>query len=348
MTDEASNVGTRGSETRLAIVVPCYNEQDVLPEACRRMIALLGQLRAAGKIGPGSRVYFVDDGSNDATWRMIADFARAGLPVVGIKLSRNLGHQNALLAGLLSAEGEALVSIDADLQDDLQAVVQMVDHFQAGCDVVYGVRRRRDSDTLGKRFSADLFYRTMAGLGARTVHNHADFRLMSRRVVESLRGFREVNLFLRGIVPLIGFRSCVVEYDRSARFAGESKYGVRKMFGLALDAITSFSVLPLRLVSLLGLAVFVGTVGVSAWALWAALFTDRTIPGWASVVLPMYFLGGVELLALGVIGEYLGKLYLESKGRPRYFVEQIVGDAGAQSGLEAARMREPTRAPAER
>ena len=334
-------------EARLAVVVPCYNEQDVLPETCRRMTALLGELRAAGKIGPGSRIYFVDDGSNDATWRIIADFAREGLPIVGIKLSRNLGHQNALLAGLLSADGDALVSVDADLQDDLQAIARMVDHFQDGCEVVYGVRKRRDSDTLGKRLSAEIFYRMMTGLGTRTVPHHADFRLMSRRAVESLRGFREVNLFLRGIVPLIGFRTAVVEYDRVARFAGKSKYGVRRMLGLALDAITSFSVLPLRFVSMLGLTVFVGTVGVTAWALWAALFTDRTIPGWASVVLPMYFLGGVELLALGVIGEYLGKLYLEAKGRPRYFVEQIVGDTAPQTNLEGVWMRDPTQAPVE-
>lgn len=306
------------------------------------MTALLGQLRAAAKIGPESRIYFVDDGSNDATWRIIADFARQGLPVVGIKLSRNLGHQNALLAGLLCAEGDALVSIDADLQDDVQAIVSMLDQFHDGCEVVYGVRKRRDTDTLGKKLSAEIFYRLMAGLGTRTVHNHADFRLMSRRAVESLRGFREVNLFLRGIVPLLGFRTGVVEYARNARFAGKSKYSVRKMLALALDAITSFSVLPLRLVSLLGLMVFVGTVGVTAWALWAALFTDRTIPGWASVVLPMYFLGGVELLALGVIGEYLGKLYLESKGRPRYFVEQIVGDGAPEADPEGARTRDLT------
>jgi glycosyltransferase involved in cell wall biosynthesis len=310
------------------------------------MTALLGQLRAAGKIGPGSRIYFVDDGSHDATWRIIADFVGDGLPVVGIKLSRNLGHQNALLAGLLSAAGDAIVSVDADLQDDLQAIAQMVDYFHEGCEVVYGVRKRRDSDTLGKRLSAEAFYRLMAGLGTRTVHNHADFRLLSRRAVESLRGFREVNLFLRGIVPLIGFRTATVEYERQGRFAGKSKYGLSSMLGLALDAVTSFSVLPLRFVSLLGLTVFVGTIGVTAWALWAALFTDRTIPGWASVVLPMYFLGGVELLALGVIGEYMGKLYLESKARPRYFVEQIL--AAPKAGAEAVPAHDSTQAPAER
>ena len=298
----------------------------MLPETCRQLVALLDRMRQARKIASSSRVYFVDDGSSDATWRIITDFAYDGLPVAGIKLSRNLGHQQALLAGLLSAQGDALVSVDADLQDDLRAIEQMLDHFHDGCDVVYGVRSRRDTDTLGKKLSAGIFYRVMATLGAKTVYNHADFRLMSRRVIESLRGFREVNLFLRGIIPLIGFRSRVVEYERAARFAGKSKYGMRRMLGLALDGITSFSVLPLRLVSLLGLTIFVGAIGVTVWALWLALFTDKTIPGWASVVVPMYFLGGVELLALGVIGEYLGRLYLEAKARPRYFVEQTVGD----------------------
>jgi glycosyltransferase involved in cell wall biosynthesis len=348
MTDRTSSIETRGRETRLAVVIPCYNEQDVLPETCRRVIALLSRLRGAGKIGAASRIYFVDDGSSDATWRIIADFAREGSPIVGIKLSRNLGHQHALLAGLLSAQGDALVTIDADLQDDLQAIEGMVDRFHDGCDIVYGVRKRRDSDSVGKRLSAAIFYRLMTVLGAGTVVNHADFRLMSRRVIESLRGFREVNLFLRGIIPLIGFRSSVVEYERGARFAGRSKYGVREMLSLALDAVTSFSVLPLRLVSLLGLTVFVGAIGVTLWALWAALFTDKTIPGWASVVLPMYFLGGVELLALGVIGEYLGRLYLEAKARPRYFIEQTVGDFSSDQSVERKLEQQPVQAPLER
>lgn len=348
MKDRTPSSATRGLETRLAIVVPCYNEQEVLPETCRQLTALLDRLSAAGKIGAGSRVCFVDDDSVDATWRIITEFARDGLPVIGIKLSRNLGHQNALLAGLLCAEGDALVSIDADLQDDVSAIEHMVDHFHAGCEVVYGVRMRRDSDSLGKRFSARIFYRMMAALGATTIYNHADFRLMSRRVVDSLRGFREVNLFLRGIVPLIGFRSCVVEYERSARFAGKSKYGVSMMLGLALDAITSFSVLPLRLVGVLGLVVFVGAACVTGWALWAALFTDRAVPGWASAVLPMYFLGGVELLALGVIGEYLGRIYLETKGRPRFFVEQIVGDMAPQTSEGLEPLREAMEAPVDR
>jgi glycosyltransferase involved in cell wall biosynthesis len=243
-----------------------------------------------------------------------------------------------LLAGLLSAEGDAIVSVDADLQDDLEAIEHMLDHFHEGCDVVYGVRARRDTDSFLKKFTAEGFYRMMAGLGAQTVHNHADYRLMSRRAIESLRGYREVNLYLRGIIPLIGYRSAIVEYARSARFAGKSKYPLRKMLALALDAVTSFSVFPLRLISFLGFMIFTGAMGATAWALFAALFTDRVVPGWASIVLPMYFLGGIQLLALGVIGEYLGKLYVEAKSRPRFFIEQVLGDAAGRSNatLDAA------------
>jgi polyisoprenyl-phosphate glycosyltransferase len=314
---------------QLAIVVPCFNEQEVLPETCARMTALLGRLERAGKIRPESRVYFVDDGSRDATWSTIGGFVREGLPVVGIKLSRNRGHQNALLAGLFVAEGDAVVSIDADLQDDLEAIEKMLDHYLQGCDIVYGVRKRRQSDSYFKKLTAESFYRLLSAMGAQTVFNHADYRLMSRRAVEALRGFREVNLYLRGIVPLIGFRSAVVEYERSTRYAGESKYPLRKMVALALDAITSFSVVPLRFISLIGFVVFAGSMGVTVWALWVALISGKAIPGWASVVLPMYFLGGVQLLALGAIGEYLGKLYVEMKSRPRFFVEQVVGDSGA-------------------
>ena len=331
--------------TQLAIVVPCYNEQEVLPETCARMSELLARLQRAGKIAADSRVYFVDDGSRDKTWPLIADFVRQGLPVVGIRLSRNRGHQNALLAGLFLAKGDAVVSIDADLQDDLEAIEEMLDCFHRGCDIVYGVRRRRQADSLFKRLSAESFYRLLSAFGAQTIFNHADYRLMSRRVVDALRDFREVNLYLRGIVPLIGFESAIVEYERSARFAGESKYPLRKMVALALDAITSFSTVPLRLISLLGLAVFAGSMAVTGWALWVAVVSDKAVPGWASIVLPMYFLGGVQLLALGAIGEYLGKLYVETKSRPRFFVEQIIGDTHAKmsrSDVERVRADDPS------
>ena len=314
------------ARTNLAIVVPCFNEQEVLSETCSRLVALLGRLRDIDKISTDSRIYFVDDGSADKTWSLIEGFIEAGMPVVGIKLSRNLGHQHALLAGLATVHGDAIVSIDADLQDDVQAIEKMVDYYDKGFDIVYGVRKHRSADSLFKKLTAQIFYRIMGALGASTIYNHADYRLMSRRAVESLLGFREVNLFLRGIVPLIGYRSAVVEYERLPRYAGESKYPLNRMLALALEAVTSFSVFPLRLISLLGLLVFVGAMGVTLWALWVALFTNEAIPGWASVVLPMYFLGGVQLLALGVIGEYLGKLYIEAKARPRFIIEKILGN----------------------
>lgn len=312
--------------TALAIVVPCFDEQEVLPETAQRLTALLKRLVDAGKIGPASRIYFVDDGSRDRTWSLIEDFSSQGMPVVGIKLSRNRGHQIALLAGLLTARGDAIVSIDADLQDDLAVIETMVDHFCSGSDLVYGVRRQRRTDTLFKRVSASAFYRFMDLMGAQTIGNHADFRLMSRRAIDALRQFGEANLYLRGIIPLLGYRSAIVEYDRTSRFAGQSKYPLRRMVSLALNAVTSFSIVPLRMISVLGLLLSLGTLLVSAWALWVALFSGKAAPGWASTVLPIYFLGGVQLLSLGVIGEYVGKLYIESKGRPRYFIERIVGD----------------------
>jgi polyisoprenyl-phosphate glycosyltransferase len=331
--------------SQLAIVVPCYNEQEVLSETCTRLAALLARLHGAGKIVTESRIYFVDDGSRDRTWQLVTEFVRGGLPVVGVKLSHNRGHQNALMAGLFSAAGDAVVTIDADLQDDLEAIEAMLDEYHGGCDVVYGVRRRRDTDSLFKKLTAETFYRLMAGLGAQTIHNHADYRLLSRRALESLKGYQEANLYLRGIIPLIGYRSAIVEYERVARFAGQSKYPLGKMAALALDAITSFSIFPLRLISFIGLVVFGGAMSVTGWALWAALFSDKTIPGWASVVLPMYFLGGVELLALGIIGEYLGKLYMEAKRRPRFFIEQTIGDSASRPHSEFSSIDLATDAP---
>lgn len=310
---------------KLQIVVPCYNEEAVLPEAARQFDALLGRLVAQGRISGDSRVTFVDDGSRDRTWALIEQEAQARQRVAGIRLSRNCGHQNAVLAGLMSVDGDAVVTIDADLQDDIEAIGRMVDECQAGCDIVYGVRADRSSDTLFKRGTAQLFYRLLALFDVELVYNHADFRLMSRRAIEALRQYREVNLYLRGIVPLIGFRSVCVEYDRKARYAGESKYPLGKMLRLALEAVTSFSTVPLQVISVLGFLVFLGTVAISAWVLWVSLFTDRAVPGWASTVLPLYFLGGIQILCLGVVGAYLGKLYREIKARPRYFIDRTVG-----------------------
>lgn len=307
----------------LALVVPCYNEEEVLPETSRRMVALLEDLVDAGKISPSSRIYFVDDGSRDKTWELIDSYAAAGLPIVGIKLSRNRGHQNALLAGLFTAEGDIIVSIDADLQDDVGAVREMVDKYLGGCEIVYGVRKRRHTDTFFKRFTAQAFYKLIAWFGAQTIDNHADYRLLSRRAVDALKDFREVNLFLRGIIPLIGFESAIVYYDRDARFAGESKYPLKRMIALALDAVTSFSVTPLRLITLVGFLVFFFTTCMSIFILWIRFFTDLAVPGWTSTLLPVYFLGGIQILCLGIIGEYLGKIYSESKARPRYLIEDV-------------------------
>ena len=318
--------------TTLGIVVPCYNEEEVLPETSRRLLAVLERLIEKCKIDRASRVYFVDDGSQDHTWALIESIIAEGRPIVGIKLSRNYGHQNAMVAGLFSAVGDAIVSTDADLQDDLNAIEVMVDRFHEGCEVVYGVRRSRETDTFFKRYMAECFYRLLTAMGAKTIFNHADYRLLSRRAVESLRDYPEVNLFLRGIIPLMGYRSATVDYDRSARFAGQSKYPLRKMLALALEATTSFSVVPMRLISLLGIAIFFGSMAVTGWAAWVALFTNLGVPGWASTVLPLYFLGGIQLLALGVIGEYVGKSYLETKRRPRYFIERIAGDEGTVPG----------------
>jgi polyisoprenyl-phosphate glycosyltransferase len=309
----------------LGIVVPCFNEEAVLAETCGRLASVLARLQAAGKVSAASRICFVDDGSRDRTWPLIEGLVNAGQPAAGIRLSRNRGHQNALLAGLLAAPGDALVSIDADLQDDVEVIEAMVDRHAEGCDVVFGVRSQRDSDTPFKRTTARAFYRLIERMGVETVRDHADYRLMSRRSIEGLRGYGEVNLYLRGIVPLLGFRTATVEYARSERHAGESKYPLRKMLGLALEAITSFSVVPLRMVTLLGLVVSLGSAVVIGWALWTALVAERALPGWTSTVLPIYFLGGVQMLSLGVIGEYVGKIYLESKARPRYLVEKMIG-----------------------
>ena len=312
-----------GSNIKLQIVVPCYNEQEVLPETSRQLDALLDRLAISGKVSETSNIVFVDDGSRDRTWALIEFESRMRKRIAGIKLSRNQGHQNAVLAGIMSADGDAVITIDADLQDDIDAVEKMVDLYLEGHEIVYGVRSNRSADTFFKRSTAILFYKVLAFFGVELVHNHADFRLMSRRALEALREYQEVNLYLRGIVPLIGYRSTTVEYHRKERFAGESKYPFSKMLRLAIQAITSFSTVPLQIITILGLCVFVGAMAVSAWVLWVSLFTDDAVPGWASTVLPMTMLGGIQILCLGVIGAYLGKIYSEIKSRPRYVIEKV-------------------------
>jgi glycosyltransferase involved in cell wall biosynthesis len=309
----------------VSLVLPCFNEQEVLPETTRRLVALLARLEAEGVAAPGSAIYYVDDGSLDATWRLVAEYAAAFPAVCGIKLTRNRGHQNALLCGLMTAPGDVLVSLDADLQDDLEAIPKMLAAWRDGNEIVYAVRSRRDADSFLKRCTAEGYYRLLAFLGVQVLFNHADFRLMSRRAIECLRSYEETHLFLRGLVPQLGYRTAVVEFARAARFAGESKYPLRKMLALAWQGITSFTAYPLRLITGVGALVSLGSLLMSAWALGIRLFTDHAMPGWASVVIPMYLLGGIQLLSLGIIGEYLAKVYESTKKRPRFHVEAVVG-----------------------
>jgi polyisoprenyl-phosphate glycosyltransferase len=309
---------------RIGVVVPCFNEEEVLPETARRLTALLQAMITDGRVAAGSQVIFVDDGSRDRTWEMIEGMASSDTRVGGIKLSRNRGHQNALLAGLYTCDADVLLSVDADLQDDIQVIPEMVQAYARGAQIVYGVRNDRTSDGYFKRATAQGFYRLISALGAESVYNHADFRLMSRRAVEALKSFREVNLFLRGMVPLIGFHSAIVYYTRTERFAGESKYPLRKMITLALDAVTSFSIAPLRFITALGFLVFFLSAAMGLWTLWVRLFTDRAVPGWTSTLLPIYLLGGIQILCTGVLGEYLGRVYQETKARPRYIIEKHV------------------------
>ncbi|MFZ2170469.1 MAG: glycosyltransferase [Methylococcaceae bacterium] len=308
----------------VSIVVPCYNEEAVLLETTRQLADVLQHLITEGKITPNSRVYYVDDGSRDRTWDLIESLAETNDFVHGIKLSRNRGHQNALLAGLLTAEGEVIISVDADLQDDLSAIQKMIELYAAGYDIVYGVRDSRKTDTFFKSFTAKAYYRLLSAMGVEIVYNHADYRLMSRQVIEALREFGEVNLFLRGIIPQLGFSYALVYYDRAERYAGESNYPLIKMLSLAWQGITSFSNLPLRFITGLGLIVSLISFLVTVWAIAVRLFTQDAIPGWASTVLPIYFLGGIQLLCLGIMGEYLAKIYSETKRRPRYIIEKMI------------------------
>lgn len=327
--------------TTLSVVVPCFNEEAVLRETYARLCELRGRLIASGKISQRSEIVFVDDGSRDETWRIIDSWVREGGPVMGIRLSRNCGHQNALLAGLASAKGDAIITIDADLQDDEGAIEQMIDAFHQGHEVVYGVRARRDADTWFKRTSAQGFYRLMSTLGVKTVFDHADYRLLSQRAVRYLDRFSEVNLFLRGIVPLLGLRSTIVRYDRRARFAGESKYPVRKMLEFALNGITSFSVAPLRAITLLGFLVSLICVAFAGWAVLVKLTSPDAVPGWASTILPIYFLGGVQLFCVGVLGEYVGKIYMEIKRRPRFLIERVAEQRRPAAVAEDRHHRSP-------
>ena len=312
---------------RLFIVIPCYNEEAVLPITAPMFLEKLRQLTAAGKISEDSRVLFVNDGSRDKTWDIIRGLAAEDEHYIGICQSRNRGHQNAVLAGLMEARDKCdiTISIDCDGQDDINAMDAMVDAYLDGCEVVYGVRSSRETDTFFKRFTAQSFYKFLAAMGAEVVYNHADYRLISARVLKEFANFREVNLFLRGLVPLVGFKSTSVSYSRAERLAGESHYPLKKMIGLAVDGITSLSVKPLQLIMGFGLFIaFVSFVGC-IWALITAL-CGKSVAGWASMTCIICFVSGVQLICLGIIGEYIGKIYLETKQRPRYIISERTWD----------------------
>ncbi len=311
----------------LYIVIPCYNEEEVLPLTSGMFLEKITTLVAAQRISPKSRVMFVNDGSKDKTWEIIQRLSGENEHFEGISLSRNRGHQNALLGGLMCAKdlADITISIDADGQDDINAMDEMLSEYEKGCDVVYGVRSKRDTDTFFKRVTAEGFYHLMNGLGAKVVFNHADYRLMSKRALEGLAQFREVNLFLRGLVPLVGYRSSSVYYERHERLAGESHYQLKKLLALAFDGITSLSVKPIRLITWLGLLFSVVSF-IAVLVIFVQYLLGMTIQGWTSTLIAIFFMGGVQMLCLGVIGEYVGKIYNESKQRPRFIISQRTFD----------------------
>jgi glycosyltransferase involved in cell wall biosynthesis len=316
----------RADTPRLAIVVPCHNEQEVLRDTTTTLLARLGALQSDGLISNDSYLCLVDDGSTDRSWSLMRELHATDPRVQGLKLTRNFGHQGAVLAGMFECDADAVITIDADLQDDDACITLMLQQYHRGHDIVLGVRADRSSDSRAKRLTAHGYYRLLRMLGIDVEFNHADYRLLSRRALAELRQYPETNLFLRGIVPLLGLPTATVSYARRTRKAGGTKYPPRKMLGLAWEGITSFSVAPLRLVAALGFTIALASLGVTIWALVVKLISGTAIPGWASTVVPMYFLGGVQILCLGVIGEYVGKIYLESKQRPRYSVEtRLVG-----------------------
>ncbi|MBR4412772.1 MAG: glycosyltransferase family 2 protein [Lachnospiraceae bacterium] len=307
----------------LAIVVPCYNEEDMLPITFESLRAKLSDLISKGKISPESFLLFVDDGSKDKTWELIDNENKEHKEVRGLKLAGNVGHQFALTAGLNFAKDicDMSISIDADLQDDIEVFDEMVDDYHDGCDIVSGVRNKRKTDSFFKRFTAQTFYKVMNFFGAKTIYNHADFRLMSKRALEQFSKYGEENLYIRGIVPLIGYKTACVYYDRKVRVAGESKYPLKKMIALAIEGITSFSVKPIRYIVLLGIISVILSLAAFVYAL-VSFFLGIVEPGWTSLIVSIWFLGGVQLISIGLIGEYIGKIYMEVKRRPRYNIDK--------------------------
>ncbi len=314
-------------DTKLYLVIPCYNEEEVLPETAKRLNRLFDAMEAGDLISGESRIVFVDDGSRDRTWELISSLSTDYPRFRGIKLAKNAGHQNALLAGLMTVKDECdcAISIDADLQDDIEVIPQFIRKFDEGCDVVYGARNDRTTDTFFKRTTAVGFYKFMKAMGVDVVYNHADYRLMSRRALSALSEFSEVNLFLRGLVPLVGYKSDIVYYQRGERFAGESKYPLKKMLSFAFDGITSFSIKPIRLVWSVGAVISILAIVAAIYTL-IAKFWGVTTAGWSSLMISIWFLGGVQLVSVGIIGEYIGKIYKETKRRPRYIIEEYKKD----------------------
>lgn len=312
-------------EPILYIVIPCYNEEEVLGETVRRLTTKMDEMTESGKIAHESRMMLVNDGSKDRTWQIIEELYQNNKYVTGVNLSRNKGHQNALLAGLMTAKADAdiVISMDADLQDDINAVDSFVEEYKKGYQIVYGVRSSRKKDTFFKKYTALAFYKLMAALGVEMVYNHADYRLMSRRVLDELEGFSEVNLFLRGLIPLIGFPSSVVKYERSERFAGESKYPLRKMISFAIDGITSCSIKPIRMITSVGIGISMLSFLFLLYVL-MGFFSGNTVPGWATLTVLICFFGGFQILCIGVVGEYVGKIYNETKRRPRYIISEKI------------------------
>ena len=311
---------------KLALVVPCYNEEEVLEDTKKQLCALFDQLFQKGKINEKSYILFVNDGSKDKTWDLISKFNKEEKWIAGLNLAGNVGHQNALYAGLMLAykNVDATISIDADLQDDINVIENMIDEFNKGNDIVYGVRNDRTTDSFFKRFTAQSFYKLMTIMGVKSIYNHADFRLMSARSVEQLSHYKERNLFLRGMVPLIGYQTSCVYYARKERMAGESKYPLKKMLSFAFDGITSFSIKPITMISWVGFLVVVISIFTMLYTVIGHFFGNTTVSGWSSLMISIWFLGGVQLLSIGVIGQYIGKTYVEVKERPRYNVDTIL------------------------
>ena len=313
--------------TKLYLAIPCYNEEEVLRDSAEKLNNKYNEMMAEGKISPDSKIVFIDDGSKDKTWSIISELHKENPVFQGIKLTRNRGHQNALLCGLMTLKdkADAVISIDADLQDDINVFDEMVEKYENGCDVVYGVRSKRATDTFFKRFTAEAFYKIPNKMGAKVIFNHADFRLMSKRALEAFSMYKETNIFLRGMVPLVGYKSDVVKYERAERLAGESKYPLKKMLALAWEGITSLSIQPIRMITWLGAIIFAISLVIIVYSL-VRFFIGATVSGWASTLCSIWALGGLQLLAIGVIGEYIGKIYLETKRRPRYIVEEFLED----------------------